>query len=401
MMKRTIIIFTVILLIFSFSAGYASQKNFTDVKETDWYYNTLVSIVEKGIIDGYPDGTFKPQNNITKAAFTKVIISALETEIVEGNSFVDANEHWAKNIINTAVENQIIDRLEYGDNFNPDKNITRVEMAKMVVRALKLDDEAKKKQGEITSFLDDLAITNADKGYVVIAAENEVIKGYQDRTFKPDGEATRAEAAQMLVNMLKVMDDREKESENVVERVNETLKNRDDKIVLPNGMKSSAKNENPQTYEELIENIETLKVYPYTTKKGDDWELIALSQFVSNPNESQVTVNVIGAIRMEFPKYKLKIVDLEYGGTDYNCIYSDELDSDGFTTGALIKDGEVVEAIAHVSNYYVVGIKDDENVYKADYIAFSRYVDDFFKSGNRYDSQMRKILVVFENPFKK
>jgi len=400
-MKRTIIIFTVILLIFSFSAGYASQKNFTDVKETDWYYNTLVSIVEKGIIDGYPDGTFKPQNNITKAAFTKVIISALETEIVEGNSFVDANEHWAKNIINTAVENQIIDRLEYGDNFNPDKNITRVEMAKMVVRALKLDDEAKKKQGEITSFLDDLAITNADKGYVVIAAENEVIKGYQDRTFKPDGEATRAEAAQMLVNMLKVMDDREKESENVVERVNETLKNRDDKIVLPNGMKSSAKNENPQTYEELIENIETLKVYPYTTKKGDDWELIALSQFVSNPNESQVTVNVIGAIRMEFPKYKLKIVDLEYGGTDYNCIYSDELDSDGFTTGALIKDGEVVEAIAHVSNYYVVGIKDDENVYKADYIAFSRYVDDFFKSGNRYDSQMRKILVVFENPFKK
>lgn len=401
MMKKTIIIFTVILLIFSFSAGYASQKNFTDVKETDWYYNTLVSIVEKGIIDGYPDGTFKPQNNITKAEFTKVIIAALETEIVEGNSFVDTNEHWAKDIINTVVENQIIDRLEYGDNFNPDKNITRVEMAKMIVRALGLDEEAKKKQGEITSFLDDLAITNADKGYVIIAAENEVIKGYQDRTFKPDGEATRAEAAQMLVNMLKVMDDREKKPEDVVERVNETLKNRDVKVVLPNGMKSSAKNEDPQTYEELIENIETLKVYSYTTKKSDNWELISLNQFLSNPNKDQATVNVIGVIRMELPNYKLNIVDFDFEGTIYNCIYSDELTADGFSTGILIKDGEVTERISHVKDHYTIGLKEKENIYKADYIGFTKHTGDFFLSKNRYDSKIQDILVVFENPFKK
>lgn len=396
MMKRTIIIFTVILLIFSFSAGYASQKNFTDVKETDWYYNTLVSIVEKGIIDGYPDGTFKPQNNITKAEFTKVIIAALEIEIVEGNSFVDANEHWAKNIINTAVENQIIDRLEYGDNFNPDKNITRVEMAKMIVRALKLDDEAKKKQGEITSFLDDLAITNADKGYVVIAAENEVIKGYQDRTFKPDGEATRAEAAQMLVNMLKVIDDMEKESDDVIERVNETLKNRDIEVKLPKGVTSAAKHKDPQTYEELKENIEELKEHKYSNAKTT-WDMMDISQIVSNNDYDRFSEKYVGVIKMDIPSEGFKLSTVDYAGDTYDIIYCDTLIKDKYDSGVLIQDGEIIGYTASSGGYYSMGLKKDEKVLNADYIGLTRYANSILKSYDEYD----RVLVIFENPFKK
>ncbi|WP_440977656.1 S-layer homology domain-containing protein [Sedimentibacter sp. LTW-03] len=400
-MKKIITILTVILVLFSFSVCYASQKSFTDVKETDWYYNTLASIVEKEIIDGYPDGTFKPQNNITKAEFTKVIIAALKIEIVEGNPFVDVNEHWAKNIVNTAVENQIIDRLEYGDTFNPDKNITRIEMAKMVVKALGMDAEAKNKAGEMTLFSDDSAISDEDKGYVVIAAENEVIRGYEDMTFRPEGQATRAEASQMLINMLMVIESQEEEPDNVVDRVNEALQDRDFEVKLPKGMESAAKHEDPETYEELIENIETLKVYPYTTKKSDNWELISLSQFVSNPNEDQATVNVIGVIKMKLPNYKLDIVDFNFGEVTYNCIYSDELTSDGFSTGVLIKDGEIIERVSHVRDHYTVGLKEKESIYKADYIAFTRHTGDFFSNKNRYDSKIQDVLVVFENPFKK
>ena len=397
MMKKTIIIFTVILLIFSFSAGYASQKNFTDVKETDWYYNTLVSIVEKGIIDGYPDGTFKPQNNITKAEFTKVIIAALETEIVGGNSFVDTDEHWAKDIINTAVENQIIDRLEYGDNFNPNKNITRVEMAKMIVRALKLDEEAKKRQGEVTSFLDDLAITNADKGYVIIAAENEVIKGYQDRTFKPDGEATRAEAAQMLVNMLKVMDDREKKPEDVVERVNETLKNRDVDTKLLKGYKSVAVNKAPQTYEELIENQNSLEAHSYTGGKKSDWNMVDISQFVSNTNYDELAGSFVGVVKMELPNTKMEVSTGEFEGKVYNRLYCDKLLEDGFGAGIQIKAGEVIGWVSETSGYYGVGLEEEGNIYEADYIAFSKKANTFISSYKDYE----RILIVFDNPFKK
>lgn len=395
-MKKIVGLVTLIALLLT-SIVYGVGNNFADVKTDDWYYEALEEVVGRGIIVGYPDNTFKPGNNISRAEFTKTIRVSLELDIVEGNSFVDTVAHWAKDEINTAVENFIIDKSDYGYTFEPNKNITRIEMAKMIVRALGLDDEAVERAGEVTSFLDDSSIQDTDKGYVVIATEKGIISGYTDRTFKPNGNATRAEAAQMLLKMLEVI---EKENDNVVDRVNETLQERNVDTVLPKGTESSAVNQDPQTYEELIENIESLKVYSYTTRKSNDWELIALSQFVSNPNEDQVTANIIGAIRMELPKYKLEVVDFNFEGTVYNCIYSDELVSDGFTTGVLIKDGEILERISHVKDHYILGLKDKGNLYKADYIAFTRYADDFFTSSSKYDSSMRKMLIVFENPFK-
>jgi len=395
-MKKLVGLVTLIALLLT-SIVYGVGNNFADVKVEDWYYEALDEVVGRGIIVGYPDNTFKPGNNISRAEFTKTIRTSLELDIVEGNSFVDTVAHWAKDEINTAVENFIIDKSDYGYTFEPNKNITRIEMAIMVVRALGLNDEAVERAREVTSFLDDSSIEDADKGYVVIATEKGIISGYTDRTFKPNGNATRAEAAQMLLKMLTVI---EKENDNVVDRVNEALQERNVDTVLPKGTESSAVNQDPQTYEELIENIESLKVYSYTTRKSNDWELIALSQFVSNPNEDQVTANVIGAIRMELPKYKLEVVDFNFEGTVYNCIYSDELVSDGFTSGVLIKDGEILERISHVKDHYILGLKDKGNIYKADYIAFTRYADDFFTSSSKYDSSMRKMLIVFENPFK-
>lgn len=200
-MKKIVILITVFALLLT-SVVYGAGKSFTDVKEADWFYKVLNGVVERGIIDGYPDGTFKPQNNITRAEFTKVIIFALELDIVEGNAFVDTEEHWAKDIINTAVENHIIDRSEYGYSYVPDEKITRIEMAKMIVRALGFEKDAKSKAGEKTKFLDNITIKDTDKGYVIIASDNGIINGYPNNTFQPNGKATRAEAAQMLMNAL-------------------------------------------------------------------------------------------------------------------------------------------------------------------------------------------------------
>ena len=200
-MKKIIILVTVFALLLTLVV-YGAGKSFTDVKETDWFYNVLNEVVYRGIIEGYPDGTFKPQNNITRAEFTKVIIFALELEMLEGNAFIDTENHWAKDMINTAVENHIIDRSEYGYSYVPDEKITRIEMAKMIVRALGFEKDAKNKAGEKTKFLDNITIKDTDKGYVIIASDNGIINGYPNNTFQPNGKATRAEAAQMLMNAL-------------------------------------------------------------------------------------------------------------------------------------------------------------------------------------------------------
>ena len=200
-MKKSIVLILAMVLTLT-TVIYGATNSFSDVRETDWYCSALEEVANKKIIIGYPDNTFRPENNISRAEFTKTIRVAFDLEVVEGNTFVDTLSHWAKDEITTAVENSIIDKSDYGYTFEPDKNITRMEMAEMVVRALGLDTDAKAKAGEVTTFKDDDSIDSDDKGYVMLASEKGVINGYTDGTFKPNGNATRAEAAQMLVNAL-------------------------------------------------------------------------------------------------------------------------------------------------------------------------------------------------------
>lgn len=391
-------------------------KRFSDMG-THWADITVGKLVELGIIAGYNDDTFKPNNTITRAEFAKITRTALKLELVEGNSFQDTSNHWAKNDIHTLVVNGGIDKAEYGINFEPNKNITRIEMAKMIVRSLELTEQAKAQAGVKTQFSDDGTIPNSDKGYIIIASENKIINGYPDKTFKPYGEATRAEASQMIINMLNAIpnidnnNQQQTEEEETVQRVNETLQERDTEIRLPNNTDSVAKNPNPETYEELVENIKTLKVYPFTTSPKTDWDLIAVSQFISNDTSWRFTERMIGAIRMEFPNIDTDLDTLNFNGKTYDILHADDLIKKGFNTGLLIKDGEILEQFVRIGMfnertttqpYYSLGLSEHKSIEKADYIAFTRYSEDIFTSSSKYDQGKGDIvLIVFENPFKK
>lgn len=367
-----------------------------------WSDVTVGKLVDLGVIDGYEDGTFKPNDKVTRAEFSKMVFTSANLVKIEGNSFTDTSNHWAKDYINTLVEIGGIDKTEYGDNYNPNKNITRLEMAKMVVRTWGLEDDAKAKAGVETSFNDDIDIEDEDKGYIIIASENEIIKGYPDNTFKPDGEATRAEASTIIVNTLEVSEDLqtgETEEETVKERVDKTLEEREFEVKLPNDTESVAVNEDPKTQEELIENVETLKVYPYTTRKRNDWELIAVSQFVSN-SDYRATEKVIGVIRMEWPDCDRELSTINFEGKTYDTLYCDDLIEDMSDYGFLINNGEILKVINLVGDkYYTLG--NEGYIKKAEYIGFNKYVGDMFTSTSKYDTKYDVILILFENPFKK
>lgn len=105
------------------------STSFRDVKKNAWYYDDIVFIEKRGLISGYEDGTFKPENAMTRAQFAHLINNYLKLE--EGNNpmnFSDVKKnHWASKAINTLSSHGIM----VGDNnkFNPDKNITRAEAA--------------------------------------------------------------------------------------------------------------------------------------------------------------------------------------------------------------------------------------------------------------------------------
>jgi len=207
-MKRFMLFLIAAILLFTCIpvnavAGQAYIKHqFSDVRETDWFYPTVLRLVEKGYIAGYTDGSFKPQNNIRVSEFTKILILALDYKVgVSGG-------YWAEGYINKAKELGIIQDNEFDDY---DRYITRGEMARMVVRAgtvtsakgkgINLDVPENYK--EYSSLITDYLTLNSESQDVALKVfTSGIISGFSDGSFGFNKNATRAEACAILMRFL-------------------------------------------------------------------------------------------------------------------------------------------------------------------------------------------------------
>lgn len=169
-----------------------------------WAEDNIQKALELGIASGYKDDTFRPDRSITRAEFCKFVISALGYSPVNNPqlSFKDRRDipAWAGGYVARAVEKGIVSG--YGDGrFKPAREITREEMASMLVRAMDLQREADDKNNVWLNFRDYRQIQSWARGAVVVAVEKGLIKGYADNTFGPLRKASRAEAVTMLIKM--------------------------------------------------------------------------------------------------------------------------------------------------------------------------------------------------------
>lgn len=161
-----------------------------------WAADRINKLVTRGAIKGYPDNTFRPDTTITRAEFTTVVVKAFNLTNSNGKVFTDTSGHWAKDYIATATAAGIVGG--YNDNtFGPDDPITREQMAAIVVKASCLTAAAGENQ-----FIDNSSIADWAQDAVATAVNHQIINGYPDNTFKPGGKATRAEAVTVIVNAL-------------------------------------------------------------------------------------------------------------------------------------------------------------------------------------------------------
>ncbi len=160
-----------------------------------WAEAAIRELISKNLINGYLDGTFKPNNNITRAEFIKILDGAFSLDSDAESKFEDIKGHWAKEYIDDAAGLGIING--YSETvFAPDNNITREEMAKIMSGVLKLEEKAE------LSFADKEKIAEWATEFVQEAVKAEIIKGYEDNTFRPQNNATRAEAATMILRAM-------------------------------------------------------------------------------------------------------------------------------------------------------------------------------------------------------
>lgn len=180
----------------------AKMLKFKDISG-HWAEQNIMLINYENVIKGYEDNTFQPNKPVNKEEAITMIVRMVNGE-VSGTALwgkqrdMSRASSWARSYLNQAVEKGILSEVELNSlAFN--KPAQRYEVAVWLVRALGLEDEAIEKAGADLDFRDEEAIPAWARGYVKVAVDEDIIKGFPDHVFRPGAPVTRAEIATMLV----------------------------------------------------------------------------------------------------------------------------------------------------------------------------------------------------------
>ncbi|HHW57149.1 MAG TPA: S8 family serine peptidase [Clostridia bacterium] len=187
---------------FSTYGAFEHDKQFKDVSKDFWAYDVINVLASRYIVKGMDDDTFAPNAKITRAEFAALMIRALGiAEEPYKGEFNDVKEGaWYANAIEAAYRAGIM--LGDGKSMRPEDPITREEMTAVIMRVYsKLADYKEENIGN-TTFADNDKISGWAKNVVANATKLGIVEGYEDDTFKPKDNATRAEAAAMLYRIL-------------------------------------------------------------------------------------------------------------------------------------------------------------------------------------------------------
>lgn len=189
-MKKAVLLIGITALIAS-SSSYAGDV---------FYHSSYIS--------GYPDGTFGPDNGLTRAEVAKIMVTSNELELALGSGFYDVEDgHWASPYISTAKLRGYINGNEDG-SYRPDSNITRAEFASIVYRSIEwyVPEDLKKDKNLVFSDIKN----HWGKVHINVLGKLGVIRGAGDGKFSPDDFITRAEAVTIINRVQGRIPDNEK-----------------------------------------------------------------------------------------------------------------------------------------------------------------------------------------------
>lgn len=206
MLKRVAALVISAAMVFSLLARACAAPRFPDIVG-HWCEGEVAQAQDLGFIDGYPDGTMRPDNKVTRAEFLKMVVAANKFRLGDTRDpnipFDDVLGHWFLPYLGTGVGKGIVIPTESPDRkYRPDNPITRDEAAAYVIRSLGLSDVARTKDPNTAPFKDMGTVNGYYLGDVTLCAEMGILKGYEDGTVRGDRTLTRAEAVVMVLRAL-------------------------------------------------------------------------------------------------------------------------------------------------------------------------------------------------------
>lgn len=204
---------------------------FTDIANS-WARDEINALADLGIINGFADGTYHPNEYNSRAEIAAILVRAFDLESNTTISFNDTKNHWAENYISTAAASGIVKGIN-ADRFAPNEKVTREQLVVMLIRASGLNLKDKNpskdnsKESSVTTevyqgssdgaktpvlqgssaatlldFIDEATVSDWAKDSMEIAIKNGIIHGYSDKTLGPQANVTRAEACKMINTLL-------------------------------------------------------------------------------------------------------------------------------------------------------------------------------------------------------
>ena len=196
--------------VIAFGIMPATAFQFPDVAINHWAASQINILSDEGVIVGYPDGTFKPDDNVTRAEFASMAIKALgqeHTKVAQPVEFTDiTRDYWAYDAIQKALYFDLISSSKEGSLFRPDDNVSREEATTVAVNALTTEQISPAKALEVLSkkYAD---VGSISKEFLIPAGKSEILNmivvapGKSQPVLEPARPATRAEVAAILYNM--------------------------------------------------------------------------------------------------------------------------------------------------------------------------------------------------------
>lgn len=191
--------------------GVIPALAFPDVDSNHWAAAEIKLLSEQGVIVGYPDGTFKPDENVTRAEFAAMAIRALNqqhTKVAQPVNFSDVTpEHWAYEDIQKALYFDLISYEKEGDLFRPEDSVSRAESMSVAVNALTTEtiSVAKAKEVLAQKYIDSHTVPEwflIPAGKAEILGMIVVMPSAEKAALEATRPATRAEVTAILFKMM-------------------------------------------------------------------------------------------------------------------------------------------------------------------------------------------------------
>ena len=192
--KRFVSVLLALAMICSMVVFASATTKFTDI-EGHWGQKYIEHWTELGVINGYPDGTFRPDQKVTRAEVSKILTVAYRMSTdVEETKFSDvAKAEWFYSYVQACAARSIVDGYPDG-TFKPNGNITRSEAVKMVCLSAGLSQE----ENGYEKFADANQMPAWAAGYWNALIKVGVIEGYENGALRPNDMITRAEMVKIL-----------------------------------------------------------------------------------------------------------------------------------------------------------------------------------------------------------